>query len=105
MKKNLDFNFSFCHNCSITIEKMSRNYDEQEHEVMDYYAQAHAEHKFDRFMDEINAKVEARYGLSVDDLPDFAFYVYYDEGVEEGTAGWANMVECIFDDFCQEVWQ
>ena len=78
---------------------MSRNYDEQEHEVMDYYAQAHAEGKFERFMDEINAKVETRYGLAIDDFPDFDFWSYYDEGVEEGTRGWEYMVAGVFEEF------
>ena len=79
------------------------NYDTQEHEVMDYYAQAHAEDKFERFMDEIDAKVEARYGLSVDDFADFDFWSHYDESVEEGTKGWEYMVESLFEEFRYEI--
>ena len=82
---------------------MSRNYDAQEHEVMDYYAQAHAEGKFERFMDEINAKCEHRYGLGVDDFADFDFWSHYDEGVEEGTRGWEYMVASLFEEFRYEV--
>ena len=76
------------------------NYDTDEHEYMELKSQFHAERKFDRFMDEINAKVEARYGLGVNDLADFDFYSYYDEGVEEGTQGWKYMVDSLFEDFC-----
>ena len=59
------------------------NYDTQEHEYMELKSQFHAEGKFDRFMDLINEKVEARYGLGVDDFPDFDFWGYYDEGLGE----------------------
>jgi len=79
------------------------NYDTQEHEVMDYYAQSHAEQKFEHFMDDINAKVEARYGLSVDDFADYDFWGHYDETAEEGTAGWENMVESTFEDYRYEL--
>ena len=58
---------------------MSMNYDAQEHEVMDYYAQAHMEQVFEHFVDDVNAKVEARFGLSIADFPDFDFYNYAPE--------------------------
>ena len=79
------------------------NYDTQEHEYMELKSQFHAEGKFDRFMDLINEKVEARYGLGVDDFPDFDFWGYYDEGVEEGTKDWENMVESLFEDYRYEL--
>jgi hypothetical protein len=79
------------------------NYDTQEHEYMELKSQFHAEGKFDRFMDEINAKVEARYGLGVDDFADFDFWGYYDESVEEGTKGWEYMVESLFEDYRYEL--
>ena len=75
------------------------NYDQQEHEYMELKSQMHAERKFDRFIDEINSKVQARYGLSIDDFPDFDFWGYYDETAEEGTTGWENMVEGAFEDY------
>jgi hypothetical protein len=79
------------------------NYCEQEHEYMELKSQFDAEHKFDRFMDEINAKVEARYGLSVDDFADYDFWGHYDETAEEGTTGWENMVEGAFEDYRYEL--
>ena len=79
------------------------NYDTQEHEHMELKSQFHAERKFDRFMDEINAKVEARYGLGVDDFADFDFWSHYDESVEEGTKGWEYMVESLFEEYRYEL--
>jgi hypothetical protein len=79
------------------------NYDQQEHEYMELKSQFEGERKFDRFMDEINAKVEARYGLGVDDFADFDFWGYYDETAEEGTTGWENMVEGAFEDYRYEL--
>ena len=79
------------------------NYCEQEHEYMELKSQFHAEQKFDRFMELINEKVEARYGLGVDDFADFDFWGYYDEGVEEGTKDWENMVESLFEDYRYEL--
>ena len=79
------------------------NYDTQEHEYMELKSQFHAEGKFDRFMDLINEKVEARYGLGVGDFADFDFWGYYDEGVEEGTKDWENMVESLFEDYRYEL--
>lgn len=75
------------------------NYCEQEHEYMELKSQFHAEQKFDRFMDEINDKVMARYGLSIDDFPDFDFDSLYDESVEENTGGWEYMIESAFEHF------
>ena len=79
------------------------NYDTQEHEYMELKSQFNAERKFDRFMDEINAKVEARYGLGVDDFADYDFWGHYDETTEEGTTGWENMVEGAFEDYRYEL--
>ena len=82
---------------------MGLNYDTQEHEYMELKSQFHAEYKFEHFMDDINAKVEARYGLSVDDFADFDFYGWYDESVEEGSKEWSNMVGAVFEDYAYEL--
>ena len=81
---------------------MSMNYDAQEHEVMDYYAQAHMEQVFEHFVDDVNAKVEARFGLSIADFPDFDFYNYAPEEVAYRGGEWKTMVEEAFQDFCHE---
>jgi hypothetical protein len=75
------------------------NYDNCEHEYMELKSQFHAEHKLDKFVNEINDKVMMKYGLSIDDFPDFAFDNLYDPSAEEGTKGWEYMVESAFEEY------
>lgn len=75
------------------------NYDNCEHEYMELKSEFNEDAKFERFIDEVNAKCEARYGLSVADFPDFDFDSVYDESVAENTGGWEHMIKSAFEQF------
>jgi len=75
------------------------NYDTQEHEYMELKSQFAEERKFDQFIDEVDERVLARYGLSIADFADFDFWEYFDESVEKDSTAWHRMVDSAFEDY------
>ena len=57
----------------------------------------------DQFVDDVNAVVEARFGIGVHDFADFNFYDYYEDDYDRDGYDYRNAVESCSEDFIFEV--
>ena len=57
----------------------------------------------DQFVEDVDGVVMMRLGISVHDLPDFAFFDYFNEGDDRDGVTYENAVETCADDFLEQV--
>lgn len=54
---------------------------------------------FKTFLTDVNLAVEAKLGLGIHDLPDFAFCDYWDADIADHPIDYQNMVDACVEDF------
>ena len=58
-----------------------------------------------RFVEDVNRIVEARFGFSVHDFADFPFFDYYEDSFDPDGYDYQNAVDSCAEDFIYEVEQ